>query len=353
MTAGEQPEARIAPDDVLGANPGPIGPDDRFPDAGRKAMWPHVGRILALEPALRDPADTDAIRRYRVATRRLRAALRAFRDAYPPDAVRPLQKHLGDFARDLGEVRDLDVRIAGLEAWAAKQGADTPGLVGPLLKTWQRQRRRSAGALQRDLAAKRHARLLASLVAFVAPASAEEAVDASPALIVRDRVASSIWLAYERVRAYAGVIASADVPTLHALRVDAKRLRYLLEFLGDVLGPEKTWLIERLVALQDELGILSDAEVAAAAARAFVADHGKSLRDEEQRAIRAYIEARDRDLAGVRRGIGRPWRPIVSVTFARRLGRAVIVEPSPTAPSRGRGRARGCATLGRRGARKG
>ena len=61
------------------------------------------------------------------------------------------------------------------------------------------------------------------------------------------------------MRAYGPVIPWADLPTLHALRVDAKRLRYAIEFLAPVLGPRHELLVERLVALQDHLGALNDA----------------------------------------------------------------------------------------------
>ena len=81
---------------VLGESPGQIVPDDSFGQAGRKAMWPHVERLLKFEPSLADPAKTDELKRYRVATRRLRAALRMFGAAYPDRQVRSLRDALGD-----------------------------------------------------------------------------------------------------------------------------------------------------------------------------------------------------------------------------------------------------------------
>ena len=111
--------ADAAPDPVveaprklaLGAAPSGIEAGDPFGVAGRKAMWVQVHRLLAREAAIRDPAQTDALRRYRVATRRLRSALRFFRDAYGPRETRSLRNNLSDLADALGRVRDLDVRV--------------------------------------------------------------------------------------------------------------------------------------------------------------------------------------------------------------------------------------------------
>ena len=114
---------------------------------------------------------------------------------------------------------------------------------------------------------------------------------------VRDTAGSRIWLAYEQVRAYEAVLKWADVPTLHQLRIEAKRLRYTLEFVREALGPEGPALISRVVALQDHLGAMNDAEVAAHMARTFLVEHSGQLSDVESAAIGRYLVAREREVA--------------------------------------------------------
>src|SRR5262249_41889035 len=97
---------------TLGDAPGAILPGDRCADAGRKAMWPHVERLITREALLADPEATDGLKRYRVATRRLRAGLRVFREAYSGRATRGIRRELSKLADAVGVVRDLDVRIA-------------------------------------------------------------------------------------------------------------------------------------------------------------------------------------------------------------------------------------------------
>ena len=86
----------------LGEAPAPLRPTDSFRDAARAAMWPQVARMLEVEPALRDPSAGDELKRYRVATRRLRAALRVFEEALPKRALRDIQPELGELARAVG-----------------------------------------------------------------------------------------------------------------------------------------------------------------------------------------------------------------------------------------------------------
>jgi triphosphatase len=331
------PPAPLLPS--LGRRPDPILPGDSFAIAGSKAMWVQVDRMLAREEAVRDPSQTDALKRYRVATRRLRAALRTFRDAYPKRATKQIRTGLSDLADALGAVRDLDVRLEELDRWAGGQDDAARTGVVPLREALASRRRSAAAGLARTLDARRHHRLMAGLVSFVtAPEHDSTTNGGPPDRSIRDRAGSSVWTAYELVRAFVSLVPSADLPALHRLRIEAKRLRYTLEFLGDVLGPDAKWAIERLVTLQDHLGALNDTTLAVDAIRAFVAENDETLATEQRAAVAAYLGDRERELRRLRRSVEQSWRPIVSVTFARKLARAVVSQPITTgsAPPTGR-----------------
>ncbi len=335
--AGDEATARLLPS--LGKQPDPILPVDSLALAGRKAMWAQVDRMLAREEAIRDPSKADALKRYRVATRRLRAALRVFRDAYPKRESKPIRTGLSDLADALGAVRDLDVRLEEVDRWAADQPEAIRAGLEPLRDILASRRRAAAATLARKLNARSHHRLMVRLARFVtAPERDPAATGGPPDRSIRDRAASSIWTAYELVHAYASVVRSADLPTLHALRVEAKRLRYTIEFLGDILAPGGEWAIERLVALQDHLGALNDATLAVGAVRTFLADRHATLTTEERAAAVAYLGDRERELTRLRRSVNRAWRPVVGVTFARKLARAVVSPPDArrATPSTGR-----------------
>ncbi len=303
------------------ARPGPIEREDSLAVAGRKAMWLHVERMLEIDAALRDPDAPHDLKRYRVATRRLRAALRAFRAAYPRRDLADLRARLADLAVIAGAARDLDVRIADATRWASERVPDATAAIGPLLGAWSRERAAAAARLDDRLTTGKHVRLLEDLVAFVE--GGVEASDGATERPVGLHLASMLFDGYERLMARDRVVRWADLATLHAVRIEAKRLRYLIEVLGEILGPERSELVARLVAIQDHLGALHDAAVTADAVRGFLQTSGP-LTQVERAAIGGYLVDREREVARLRRSVGRPWRGVAGVTFSRRLARAVV-----------------------------
>ena len=177
----------------------------------------------------------------------------------------------------------------------------------------------------RELDSTAYVRLVEDYRVFVATEGAAALVPATPVAPhrVRDTAASRIWLAYEQVRAYEAVLRWADIETVHQLRIAAKWLRYTLEFFREVLGPDVDVLIPRVVALQDHLGWLHDADVTIALTRQFLVATAGTLSRDETQAIGTYLALQERELAKLRRTMGVPWRAVSGAPFRRLLGRAV------------------------------
>jgi CHAD domain-containing protein len=322
---------------VLGTAPTAITAHDPLETAARKAMWPQLERLLAREGHLGDPERADDLRRYRVAVRRLRAAVRTLGDGLPERQLKPIRRGLGNLARTLGAVRDLDLRIADLERWAGERGDASRAGIEPLRAAWGAERERATRALLAHLETRRHRRLVDRLAAFVdgSVPPGRGGGFAGPSTI-GDRLGSTIWSAYEEVRSYAAVVRWADLETLHGLRIAAKRLRDGLDLLGDLVGPARTPVTQRLVRLQDHLGALQDAAVTSAAVRAFLESQHGRLSPEEQQEIAAYLSDRERLVGRLRRASVAPWRSVVGITTARRIGRLVVMPAGVPTPARQR-----------------
>ena len=315
--------AAPAPVPTLGEAPGAIEVTDDLASAGRKAMWPHVERMLAREARLMDPDRPDDLRRYRVAIRRLRVGLRMFGGAYPRRDIRMMRRDLSELADAIGAVRDLDLRIADLTDWAQERGSGEQEAVAPLLAAWVDARGVALAELEAHLSSRRHGRLLVALANLVA--GHDDAAAGGDGGRIGEHLASDTWRRYEAIRGYAAAVRWADVETLHRLRISVKRLRDGLDLLGDVVGPARALLTSRLVALQDHLGALNDASVTADAVRVFLERRHGGLAPATRAAITAYLAERERDVARRRRSILRVWRPVAGITFARRLGRLVVL----------------------------
>jgi CHAD domain-containing protein len=298
--------------------------DDTMPEAASKVLRFNFDRLLKWEAAVRSDSDAEALHDMRVATRRMRAAWRIFDDSFRPGRTRKIRRRLEKLAGRLGTVRDLDVLIDGLESYRSGLGADgRPGL-DPLLSSWRRQRKEARALLLDELDSPGYAGFTKDMEEFLSGGASSASVMATPSQPhrVKDCAPSLLWAAYEAVRAYELVLPWASVETVHDLRIASKWLRYGLEFFGEALGPDGPRLLQRVVALQDHLGCLHDADVAAKLARDLLVARAGDLTRPEAEAIGAYMHVNERELARRRRTLGPIWRAVNGATFRRALGRA-------------------------------
>jgi CHAD domain-containing protein len=319
-------EAQPAPEPpriIVPKTPGVLA-DDHLAEAGRKVLRFHLARMITREPGTRVGKDPEELHGMRVATRRQRAAWRVFGDAFDLDRTDRYRRRLKLVAADLGGVRDLDVLIEAGEAYQRRQSAVEARAFESLLQSWRVQRDAAREVLVKELDSNRYRKWLDAYVEFLqADGTGARQVGPTDPHRVRDTMPSRIWTAYEVVRAYEPVMRWADVTTLHDLRIAAKWLRYTLEFVREALGRDAGPVIEKVVALQDHLGWLHDADVAANLARGYLVEHAGRLSEAESAAIGRYLVDRERELARLRRTVGPPWRGVASLAFRRALGRVV------------------------------
>jgi len=319
-------EAEGPPRLVVGKTPG-VEATDTIAEAGRRVFRFHLARMLAREAGTRSGKDPEDLHDMRVATRRMRAAWRVFGDGYRANRTRRLRGRLRTLAGRLGAVRDLDVLIGAAEGYRDGQPAEAAEAFEPLLASWREQRETAREALLEELDSNDYRRLVEEYRTFVLTEGAAAVVPASPTVPhrVRDTAASRIWAAYEQVMAYEPVLRWADIETLHQLRIAGKWLRYTLEFYREALGPEAAAIIPRVVAIQDHLGWLHDAEVSASLTRNFLVAEASRLGPAQVDAIAGYLRAREQEMVRLRRTFGRPWRGVAGTSFRRLLGRALTV----------------------------
>jgi CHAD domain-containing protein len=295
--------------------------DDDLAEAGRKVLRMHLLRMLETEPGVRAGEDIEAVHRMRVATRRMRAAWRVFNGAYRPRLQGRYVRELRVVATALGAVRDIDVQLDRLATHAKRTTADDTAALEPLLDEWRRRRAEARATLLGLLASREYDHFVADYRRFVETTGAG-AVGGQPRRVV-DAAGARIWRAYERLRAHDATLRWADVAAIHAVRIDGKRLRYTLEFFREVLPSTTDRLIAEITALQDHLGTLNDAQVAADLTRAWLIASRMAIPNETRLAAGAYLEASEAEVAHLRRAFRPTWRRVVGAPFRRRLALAV------------------------------
>jgi CHAD domain-containing protein len=233
-------------------------------------------------------------------------------------------RELRTVAGALGGVRDLDVLLEDLDAYIAN--LPPPGREGvePLRSAWRRQREEAREGLVARLDSKGYRDFVDDYLEFTESSGlAEVVMPLGQPSLVRDTAGSRILAAYERVRAYETIITWADVQTLHALRIEIKRLRYAMECFSEVLPVTSRGLIGQVTEIQDHLGLLHDADVAARLTREWLNLHAPMLPARSREAVGLYLDSREGDLEHLRRSFRPLWRRLTGRGFRRALGIAI------------------------------
>lgn len=309
--------------DRLGSAPTvEVRADDPWGEAGRKVMAGHLGKVLLSVPGVVVGEDPEGVHAARVATRRMRAAMRVFGDAYEPAVNAGYRRNLRLLGAHLGAVRDLDVWLGLLAADARRRSKRDRAGLRQLEATWTAERAARHGELVTILTSPWFGDLATMLATFVeAPGAGVRAVPPHRPVLVRDRAPAVLWRDYQRVAAYGQDLDGLDVVALHELRIDAKWLRYTLESVREALGTTSTDLIRRVVTLQDGLGDIHDRHAAATSAMVFAAE--AAMHDAAPIAVGRFIEAQTTRIERARTRLAPAARGVLDGEYRRRLGLAV------------------------------
>jgi CHAD domain-containing protein len=230
----------------------------------------------------RENDDPEALHDFRVALRRLRSLIRAYRRYLQGVARQRVRRRLRRLVRETNAGRDAEVLLDWLrvqhDGLSARERAGWRWLVARV-----ETRERDAAAALTGVAArfgKLNQRLRRRLARYRMTvdlgdgAGAGATFGTATAGALRD-------LAEDLSQRLAAPAEPGDAAAVHAARISAKRLRYLLEPVAGAVGGEAA--LEQLRGLQDLLGELNDAHVAerelAAAVEAAGAERARALFD--------------------------------------------------------------------------
>lgn len=249
----------------------------------------------------------DPVHEMRVAVRRLRSAIALFRPAVGCPAVDAASAGLKALADRLAPARDWDVFVAETAAAVAKVLPDDPSL--RRLRAASERRRRQAYAALRDWLRGREFRRLGIALAGLAGGQAWRAAfpraQAETLALGLDEFAHRALARRLRRLAAAGAdIEHLDAAALHAIRLRAKRMRYVAEVFAPLYpGKATRRFMRRLARLQDRLGRLNDSAVADALLATLGA--GAAGRAHAAGLVRGFLAARSGDARG---RIARAWQ---------------------------------------------
>jgi CHAD domain-containing protein/uncharacterized protein YjbK len=305
--------------------------EDRLDVAVRKILTYQFQRFREQLPGVRMDIDTEFVHQARVATRRMRSALRLFREAIPLSTVTYLGEELKWLGSKFGTVRDLDVFLLNLsrfrpqikrfppkkkkafENWIEKHRpaplkALWEALESSRYKTFER---RFTQFLRRPLPARPRLPLAVKPVREVAP------------LVITEKFEAAIQQGHK-------VLLKPKLKQFHVLRIQMKKLRYAIEFMAPAYKGALTPFIERTVEIQDCLGELQDTVFTGKFAEFLLDEWKGKLVDPNLLFILGEIYQLQTEIAGDRRErFGKIWERFSSEDTVNLLKGILLPQPKP------------------------
>jgi CHAD domain-containing protein len=233
--------------------------EDRLDVAVQKILSFQFHRLEENLPGVTADLDTEFVHQARVATRRMRSALRLFRKALPERVCADLAADLSWLGALFGGVRDLDVFLLNLPGAAATVAKAPERAVAILTRHIEERRAALLSDLLSGLASPRFRRFQARLAAFTGRPPAKKPAAALALTPVHTFASARIPELFQAVIAQGRkVLAKPKLRNFHRLRIEFKRLRYACEFVGPAYGDGLKPFIAETVKIQDCLGELQD-----------------------------------------------------------------------------------------------
>ncbi len=203
----------------------------------------------------------EPLHRMRVASRRLRAALKVFKGFFPAHEVKALRKYVRKAGRALGKARELDIQLKFLESVGKKaSGKDRISHIEEIAKTLLKERQEAQEYIRRVLRGHELEKKFRGVRARLKELSSKKDGITREAFITgkKDIVAARLD---ELLVLAPYVYQPKKVKELHRMRIAAKRLRYTLEIFEPLCEKKISGCIRAAHAIQDVLGDLHEFDV--------------------------------------------------------------------------------------------
>ena len=233
-------------------------------------LGPRLEEMYNLRKAALDFKDPEGVHDMRVASRRVRSALRDFAPHLRKAKIAPSTKHLKEIADQLGVVRDYDVAIIALEKLQKKANAE---ISAGLQRIIDDQKARLDPA-RKVLVEALNYQKLTQLKRNFREGFEDAIVTRAPR---RPSKSSATLKSGPSYKAYArttllkrlkelealslSLYEPQNVKPLHKMRIAAKRLRYAMELFASCWGDRLEVFSRQVVQMQSSLGELHDCDV--------------------------------------------------------------------------------------------
>lgn len=310
--------------DVIAELP-PVELHDAMWEAGRKIFLTNLVHMLEQEPIAIAGEDLEGVHQMRVAIRRMRSVFDFFGEYFDKHRYDGITKGLRRTGKRLGAVRDLDVFLEKTRMYITKHLDGNPEPLHQMLALIEDKRDNARERMLDWLDSKQYERFIQDLYELVKKPDTRgrkkyRKQSGEPlAFQVGHIVPRLIYGRMEAIWAYEPFLADASPEMLHSLRIEFKRLRYLLEFFTDLLGEDSKPVIKVTRKMQNYLGDFNDAAVSLEFMKSLLAQ----LPEDERDGITIYMDYRRKEYKKLYKGFDHVWQKFNRAKVKQALGNAV------------------------------
>lgn len=266
-------------------------------DAANAIIKTYLAHARGNIPGIISDIDIEFLHDFRVALRKIRSVVSLFDAVYAPKTTRDLKARFSKVMSRTGDLRDLDVYLADKAHFYTLVPNKLHAGLDALFEHLAKQRATAQTDLRSYMQSDSFQREMEALAArFDRPILKKGAHADLPAQQYASRL---IWKRYKTVcKIAAGIDNATEDAEVHRLRIQCKKLRYLIEIFAPVFPKKETKSILRaLKRAQDTLGRFNDYAVQQESLHAMLGEWNASRGGANPKVARS-IEALIRVLRG-------------------------------------------------------
>jgi len=237
-----------------------LDPDMRS-DKATKVILRSLLHVMKTNQAyIEKDLDTEFLHDYRVAVRRTRSALSQIKKVFPNETISRFKKDFSFVGKLSNQLRDLDVYLLKKKAYKALLPSFLSDDIDPLFSYLSNKRSKSLKQVVKSFESNKYSQILQNWENFLDEPQKDAPTTANADLSILILAQKTIYKQYRSVfEAINKILVKFDDEKLHALRIECKKLRYLMEFFFSLFShKEMNILIIQLKKLQNKLGDLND-----------------------------------------------------------------------------------------------
>lgn len=251
-----------------------------------------ISTIRQNEEGIIKDIDTEFLHDFRVAVRRTRSLFSQVKSVFSEEITIRAKREFSTLGKMTNKLRDFDVYLLKREHYVSMLPRNLRLGVESVFRKIEIERKEEQKKLARYLNSPSYKKIIVFWDNFLENQNLEEFMSHNSTISVIEIAKKSILKKYRKIIKHGRMINDQTPdPDIHSLRIECKKLRYLLEFFSSLFAKKEiTLMINYLKKLQDNLGDFNDLYVQQESLRKFLDKvEGRGNRNLETMAIGGLI----------------------------------------------------------------